>query len=86
LAHDGTKIPQQNDKTTKNVIMGQKWFSGEIWPHFPKFKGVFCPEKGFMVMPVKVDAFKVFKYIELRCSCDSFLCGSDWLLCGDLHF
>jgi hypothetical protein len=86
LAHDGTKIPQQNDKTTKNVIMRRKWFVGEIWLCFSKFKSVFCPAKGFMVMPVKDDGYKVFKYIELCCFCDSFLGGSDWGLCGDIHF
>lgn len=45
--------------------MRQKWFIGEIWLYFSKFKGIFCPVKGFMVMPVKEDAYKVFKYIEL---------------------
>ncbi|MBL0552894.1 hypothetical protein ACK3YC_05310 [Aeromonas caviae] len=70
----------------KNVIMRQKWFGGEIWPHFPKFKGVFCPEKGFMVMLVKVEVYKVFKFIELCCFYDSLLDGFDWGLCGDFHF
>jgi hypothetical protein len=86
LAHDGTKIPQQNDKTTKNVIMRQKWFVSEIRQHFYKFKGVFCPGKGFMVISVKREVYKFFKYIELCYFYDALFGGSDWSLCGDLHF
>ena len=66
--------------------MRQKWFVSEIRLHFYKFKGIFCPGKGFMVIPVKGDGYKVFKYIELCCFCDSLLGGSDWGLFGDLHF
>lgn len=66
--------------------MRQKWLGGEICLHLYKFKGVFCPDKDFMVMSVKEDIYKSFKYIELCCFCNSFCGGFDWSLCGGFHF
>lgn len=66
--------------------MRRKWFGGEIWLYFSKFKGIFCPGKGLMVISVKGVVYKAFKYIELCCFHDSLLGGFDWGLFGDLHF
>ncbi|WP_152952567.1 hypothetical protein [Aeromonas caviae] len=66
--------------------MRQKWFGGGMRLHFSKVKGVFCPVKGFVVMPVKVDEYKAFKYIELCYFYDALFGGSDWSFCGDFHF